>query len=93
MSLAGCSGTTIVALLRNIKKNLSGFLVNAKGIRRDQHPTSFQNNFIEYIINSTDTEDSDIKKAIQLSEESYCLVWAMVKNNVEILTEYRLITS
>ena len=93
MSLAACSGTSIVALLRNMKKNVSGFRVNGKGIRRSEHPTSFQNIFLEYTLNSKDAEDKDIEKAIQLSEENYCPVWDMVKNNVEVITEYKIMAS
>jgi len=93
MSLAACSGTSIVALLRNMKKSISGFKVKGKGIRRAEHPTSFQKIFLEYTLNSKDAEAKDIEKAIQLSEEKYCPVWAMVKNNVEIVTEYQIIAS
>ena len=93
MSLAACSGTSIIALLRNMKKNVSGFRVNGKGIRRSEHPTSFQKIFLEYTLNSKDAEDKDIEKAIQLSEENYCPVWDMVKNNVEVITEYKIMAS
>ena len=93
MSLAACSGTSIIALLRNMKKNVSGFRVNGKGIRRSEHPTSFQKIFLEYTLNSKDAEDKDIEKAIQLSEEKYCPVWDMVKNNVEVITEYKIMAS
>ncbi len=81
-----------ITILRD-GKNISGFKVNAKGIRRDMHPTSFQKIFLEFILNSEDTEDSDIQKAIQLSEETYCPVWAMLKNNVEVISEYKIIVS
>jgi putative redox protein len=87
MSLAACSGTTVISLLRNMGKNISGFKVNAKGIRRDQHPTSLQKIFLEFILNSKDTGETEIRKAIQLSAETYCPVWAMLKNNVEIIWE------
>jgi putative redox protein len=93
MSFAACSGTSIVALLRNMKKNISGLKVNGKGIRRAEHPTSFQKIFLEYILNSKDAEDKHIQEAIQLSEEKYCPVWAMVKNNVEVVTKYKIIAS
>lgn len=33
--------------------------------------------------------DSDVRKAIDLSRETYCPVWAMLKNNIEILYEAR----
>ena len=93
MSLAACSGTSIVVLLRNMKKNISGFKINGRGIRRAEHPTSFQKIFLEYTLNSKDAEDKHIQEAIRLSEEKYSPVWAMVKNNVEVVTEYKIIAS
>lgn len=93
MSLASCSGGTIAFLLRKMGKNISGVKVNAKGIRRDQHPTSFQKIILEFILNSGDTQDADIQKAMRLAEESVCPVWAMLKGNVEIITGYKIIAS
>jgi putative redox protein len=90
MSFAGCSGTTIAYLLRKMGKNISGLKVNAKGIRRDQPPITFEKVFLEFILNSKDTKDADIQKAIQLAEDSVCPVWQMVKNNVEVTTEYKI---
>jgi putative redox protein len=93
MSFAGCSGTAIAYLLRKMGKSISGLKVNAKGIRRDQPPIKFESVFLEFILNSKDTKDADIQKAIQLAEDSVCPVWQMVKNNVEVTTEYKIIAS
>ena len=91
MSFAGCSGTAIVYLLRKMRKDISGMKVNAKGLRRDQPPIKFEKIFLEFILNSKDTKDVDIEKAIQIAEESVCPVWQMIKNNVEVVTEYKII--
>ena len=93
MSFAGCSGTAIAYLLRKMGKSISGLKVNAKGIRRDQPPIKFERVFLEFILNSKDTKDADIQKAIQLAEDSVCPVWQMVKNNVEVTTKYKIIAS
>ena len=93
MSFAGCSGTAIAYLLRKMGKSISGLKVNAKGIRRDQPPIKFESVFLEFILNSKDTKDADIQKAIQLAEDSVCPVWQMVKNNVEVTAEYKIIAS
>ncbi|MHB8986915.1 MAG: OsmC family protein [Eubacteriales bacterium] len=93
LSFAGCIATTILYLLRKMGKNISGFKVYAIGIRRDQPPIKFEKIFFEFILNSRDTEDADIQKAIQLAEESVCPTWQMVKNNVEVITEYKIIAS
>jgi putative redox protein len=93
MSLAGCSSTAVVYLLRKMGKTVSGMKVNVKGIRRSQPPIKFEKIVLEFILNSKDAKDADIQKAIQLAEESICPVWQMVKNNAEILSEYKLIAS
>jgi putative redox protein len=90
MSLAVCSVTTIVYLLRKMKKNIMGFNVNAKGIRRDTHPTSLEQIALEFKLDSPDTTAADIQKAIKMSEETYCPVWAMLKNSVEIKTGFKI---
>ena len=91
MSLSGCSATAILYLLRKMGKTVSGLEVNAKGVRREQPPIKFEKIFIEFILNSKDTKDADIQKAIRLAEQSVCPVWQMIKNNVEIVSEYRII--
>ena len=89
MSLSGCSATAIVYLLRKMGKDISG--LNAKGVRRDQPPIKFEKIFLKFIVNSKDTTDADILKAIQLAEGSVCPVWQMVKGNVEVKADYKII--
>jgi putative redox protein len=93
MSLASCSGGVVGLLLRKMGKTVTGIKVNAKGVRRDHHPTSFQKIFLEFIVDSCDTKDDDVQKSIKLAEESLCPVWAMVKGSVEIMTEYKIVAS
>ncbi len=93
MSFAGCSGTTIVYLLRKMGRNISGLKVNARGLRRDHPPIKFEKIFLEFILNSKDTQEADIQKAIQLAEASVCPVWQMVKDNVTVTTEYKIAES
>jgi putative redox protein len=91
MSLSGCSATAIVYLLRKMGKTVSGLEVNAKGVRREQPPVKFEKIFLEFTVNSKDTKDADIRKAIQLAEQSVCPVWQMIKNNVEVVPGYKII--
>jgi putative redox protein len=73
-------------------KTVSGLKVNAKGIRREQPTVRFERIFIEFIVKSKDVKDADIQKAIQLAEQSVCPVWQMIKNNVEVLPEYKIVS-
>lgn len=93
ISLGACSGGTIGLLLRKMGKTVSAIAVNAKGTRREQHPTSFQKIHLEFTVTTADASDADVQKALKLAEESVCPVWAMVKGNAEITTEYKIIAS
>jgi putative redox protein len=91
LSLAVCSATSVVSLLRRMKKTISAFRVNAAGTRRSEHPTSFERIRLEFILTSADAAAADLQKAVQMSEASLCPVWAMLKGNVEIACELKLI--
>ncbi len=91
MSFAGCVATTIVHLLRKMGKDISGFKVNARGVRTAQPPLKLESIFLEFNISSGDVQDADIEKAILLAKESFSPVWQMLKDNVEVTTEYKFI--
>ena len=91
MSLGTCSGGTIGLLLRKMRRTVTGIKVNATGTRRDQHPTSFQKIHLAFTVTSSDTQDADVQTSLKLAEESVCPVWAMVKGNADITSEYKII--
>lgn len=92
ISLASCSGSTVATLLRKMRKNITGFKVNAIGTRREEHPTGFKEIKLIFKVESNDIEISDVEKAIKMSEETFCPVWCMLKNNVEITWDISIIT-
>ena len=84
LSLTSCIGSSILTFLRKMRKTIIGCEINAKGIRKEEHPTCFKTIFIEINVNSPDVTAEDLDKVIKLSEDTYCPVWAMLKGNVEI---------
>jgi putative redox protein len=91
ISLAGCSASTIAPLLRKFQKDVSGLVVVATGVRKEQHPTSFESITLDFTLTSKDAAEADMQKVIQMSEDKYCPVWAMLKNNVEICTQFKIV--
>ncbi len=89
ISLATCSGTSVTALLRRMGKSITGLKVHASGIRKDQHPTSFETIHLNFEI-SGDADDISVQKAIRTSEEMFCPVWAMIKGNVKVTTGFSI---
>lgn len=93
LSLAACSATSVVAMLRRMKKTVTAFQVNASGLRREQHPTVFTRIALDFTLTSPDAVAADLEKAAQLSAETYCPVWAMLKQSTEIVTGIRVVAS
>jgi len=92
MSLGGCSATAVLYLLRKMGKTVNGLEVKAAGLRTEQPPIKFEKIYLDFILDSKDTKDTDIQRALKLAEESVCPVWQMIKNNVEVITQYQIIS-
>jgi putative redox protein len=82
----------VLIFLRKMKKNITGCEINAQGIRRAEHPTCFKNIVLMINLKSSDTSVDDLEKVINLAEDKYCPVWAMLKGNVEIEIKHNITT-
>jgi putative redox protein len=88
--LAACSGHTLLTLLRRMGKTISGMEVRAVGQRRDEHPTVFTSIALEFRLRGEDLDAACVERALALSEQKYCPVWAMLKPSVPITARYVL---
>jgi putative redox protein len=84
ISFGACVAGSVLTILRRMQKNIGFFDMKIIGMRRTEHPTSFSEITAEYIITSKDITEADVRKALALSEQSFCPVWAMIKGNVEV---------
>ena len=84
ISFGACAAGAVLTLLRRMQKNIEAFDMNVSGLRRTEHPTSFSEITVEYIITSKDVTQQDVQKALALAEQSICPVWAMIKGNVMV---------
>ncbi len=85
LSLSSCIGSSVLTLLRKMRKIISGFTIDSRGIRKQEHPMGFKTIILDIRLTSPDTSAEDVQKVIMLSEETYCPVWSMLKGNVEIV--------
>jgi putative redox protein len=90
ISLSTCVGSSVAMLIRKMNREIKTYKINAFGERREEHPTCFTKINLQFDL-ETNAEEEEIEKAISLSEEKYCPVWAMIKNNVEVKIEFNLV--
>ena len=91
MSLASCSGQIVISLLQKMKQDVRGFTVRAEGTKQAEHPTVFTAIRLEYEVRGSNIAVDSVDKAIRLSEEKYCPVWAMLKSGVGISFTFKIL--
>jgi putative redox protein len=89
-SLAGCSGQVVVGLLKRMGQEVKGLTVHAHGIKKEIHPTVLTSIELDFEFRGGRVDGPSVEKALQLSEERFCPVWAMVKAAAPIKATYRL---
>jgi Predicted redox protein, regulator of disulfide bond formation len=84
VSFGTCAGGVILPMLRRMGKQVKDFQISVKGKRRAEHPLCFEEINLIVTVTSEDIIEEDVKKVLNLAEEKYCPVWAMMKGNVKI---------
>jgi len=90
ISLAGCSGQTVVSLLQKMRQDVRAFSVEAVGTKVEDHPKVFSAIHLAFRVSGAGLDPALVEKAVRLSEEKYCPVWAMLKAGVKVSSEVKL---
>jgi putative redox protein len=90
MGLIGCTAMDVVSLLKKMRVDFNDFSVSAEAELTDEHPKVFTSIHINYKI-SGEVEEKKLKKAIELSQNRYCGVTAMLQKAVPISYSYQIV--
>jgi len=90
LSLSSCLGSAMLTFLRRMHRTITSLEIQAKGLRKEEHPTGFSNIYLDIQITSPDAADQDVNKVISLAEDKYCPVWSMIKGNAVIETRFTI---
>ncbi|RQD70295.1 MAG: OsmC family peroxiredoxin [Tindallia sp. MSAO_Bac2] len=88
-SLAGCTGIDVVSILKKMRVELEGFRMEVGANLTEEHPKIYDKIMVTYYFKGKDLPMDKLEKAVQLSEEKYCGVSAMLKKAG--LIEYEII--
>lgn len=89
-SLAGCTAMDVISMLGKMRLEPSRFDVQASGELTDEHPKRFSTITVRYIFEGEDLDEGKLRKAVSLSEQRYCGVFATLRGNVEFETVIEL---
>jgi putative redox protein len=93
VGLAGCTGVDIVDILEKKRQPLKALKVKVRGKRSEDYPKIYKEIEITYFIWGEGVDPKAVERAIQLSEEKYCSVSAMLRSVVEISSTYQILAA
>ena len=91
MSLIGCSAYDVIEILGKQRQKLNQLNVSAEAQQDETPPWKFKKIHIRYQAIGMGLDPDKVKKAIQLSEEKYCSVYATLKDVIDITHEVEVL--
>ena len=80
----------IISILKKKRQDITSYGVSVDGERASEHPKVFTKIFIKYEIKGRNIEETAVRRAIELSKDRYCSVWAMLCKAAEIEWSYKI---
>ena len=90
-SLGGCTGMDVISILRKMRVEPDYFNVSVAATSTDSHPVYYDNIKITYSFKGKDLPMDKLEKAINLSQDRYCGVTAMLRKAVNITHEIKIL--
>jgi putative redox protein len=90
MALGACTATDVVIVLEKKRQKLESLEVICSGERATEPPTVWTTLEILYRLRGA-LDDAAVKHAIQLSEDKYCGVAAMLKKTAKLTWRYEIL--
>jgi len=80
-ALAACTGIDVVLILEKMRKTVSSLHVDVSGERREEHPRIFTTITLVYRVDGPDLTEDAVRRAVTLSQETYCSVSGMLQTS------------
>ncbi len=90
LALGGCTGMDVVSILQKMRAPLEGLEVRITAERADTHPKVFTRITLEYVFSGPGLKADQVKRAVDLSQEQYCSVSAMLRRTAELSYSWRI---
>ncbi len=91
IALGGCTGMDIVPLFKKMRQDVTTVELNISAERAEEHPRVYTRIDIEYVVSGRNLEEDKVKRAVDLSQERYCSVSAMLKKACPVNYTVRIV--
>ncbi|MBZ0178553.1 MAG: OsmC family protein [Melioribacteraceae bacterium] len=91
LSLGGCTASDVASILQKKRVDIKGFEINISSEMTEEHPKVFTRIDLEYVFYGKGIKETDVERAIELSQTKYCGVTAMLEKVLTINHTYKII--
>ncbi|MFW6119346.1 MAG: OsmC family protein [Petrotogales bacterium] len=84
VSLMGCTSMDVVSILRKMKVTDYKYYMEVESEKSDEHPKVFTKIHLTYNFTGKNLPKDKIEKAVELSQDKYCSVSAMLRATVDL---------
>jgi putative redox protein len=91
VALATCAGMDIISILLKKRQQVSGYEVRVRGIRAEEHPKIFVEIVVEHIFTGRNIQPQAVQRALDLTEERYCGVSAMLSKSAKMIHTFTIV--
>jgi putative redox protein len=91
IGLAGCTGMDVISILRKKRQPVSGLEVVVHAEQAPDHPKRFTEMTVEYRVKGNGVDPAAVRRAIDLSESTYCSVGSTLRSPVSIASSFTIL--
>ena len=90
ISLAGCTAMDVISILQKKRQDVIGFEVQVHTEQSDEHPRSFTEAVIDYIVVGHNINEKAVVRSIELSATRYCPAQDMLAKVFPMILRYQI---
>jgi len=91
-ALAGCTAFDVITVLRKKRQqDVTGYEVRVEAEQAERPPQVFVAVRIHHVVTGHHVDPAAVREAIEISEEKYCAVEAMLRNTATVTTTFEIL--
>ncbi|MGR3511283.1 MAG: OsmC family protein [Paracoccaceae bacterium] len=91
MGAGSCSAWDVVEILRKSRQQVEDVIVELDADRADEPPKVFTRLHLHFIVKGRDLSEDRVKRAVDLSIETYCSAVAMLKATMPVTYDFEVV--
>lgn len=91
VALGGCTGMDVISILRKKRQPVTGYEVIVRGERAEEHPRVYTSIYVEHVVRGRGVSPDAVARAVELSDERYCPITAMLRPGTRLQSTYRIV--